>query len=123
MGSWAGDRIALIGDYTRAEDLAPEHRADTIAARSCSDKELRAVARDARRNLADMERDGDADQDAIERARDWAERAGEHERMGAYRDITSAVRKVLARELPITYAQRDGVIIRRQKAGHAPLFW
>lgn len=30
VGWWAGDRIAIVGDYAAATDLAPEHRADTI---------------------------------------------------------------------------------------------
>src|ERR1035437_2545598 len=32
IGSWAGDRIAIIGDYAEAEDLPPEFEADRIYA-------------------------------------------------------------------------------------------
>lgn len=32
IGRWAGDRIAIIGDYAEPEDLAPEHRAELIYA-------------------------------------------------------------------------------------------
>ena len=30
IGRWAGDRIALVGDYAEDTDLAPEHQASTI---------------------------------------------------------------------------------------------
>jgi hypothetical protein len=33
IGRWAGDRIALVGDYAEDGDLAPEHKASTIYAR------------------------------------------------------------------------------------------
>lgn len=33
IGRWAGDRIALVGDYAEDTDLAPEHGAATIYAR------------------------------------------------------------------------------------------
>jgi hypothetical protein len=30
IGRWAGDRIALVGDYAEDGDLAPEHHASTL---------------------------------------------------------------------------------------------
>jgi len=30
IGRWAGDRIALVGDYAKDTDLAPEHEASKI---------------------------------------------------------------------------------------------
>jgi hypothetical protein len=30
IGSWAGDEIAIIGDYSEDTDLAPQHHASTI---------------------------------------------------------------------------------------------
>lgn len=33
VGSWAGDQIAIIGDYSEDDDLAPEHVASTIYGR------------------------------------------------------------------------------------------
>lgn len=30
VGSWAGDRIAVVGDYAEDSDLAPEHKAGSI---------------------------------------------------------------------------------------------
>lgn len=35
IGRWAGDRVALVGDYAEDSDLAPEHKASTIFSR-CS---------------------------------------------------------------------------------------
>jgi len=37
IGSWGGDRIAIVGDYAEATDLAPEHEAETIFARCGED--------------------------------------------------------------------------------------
>lgn len=36
VGHWAGDRIAVIGDYTEDGDLAPEYEASTVY-RKCLD--------------------------------------------------------------------------------------
>lgn len=30
IGRWAGDRIAVVGDYAEDTDLAPEHKAESI---------------------------------------------------------------------------------------------
>jgi hypothetical protein len=30
MGRWAGDRIAIVGDYAEDKDLAPEHQASKV---------------------------------------------------------------------------------------------
>ena len=35
VGRWAGDRIAVVGDYAVENDLASEHQAQTIYARCC----------------------------------------------------------------------------------------
>lgn len=32
LGRWAGDRIAMVGDYSEREDLPPQHDADLIYA-------------------------------------------------------------------------------------------
>ena len=39
IGRWAGDRIALVGDYAEDGDLAPEHKASTIYGRCQADTE------------------------------------------------------------------------------------
>jgi len=48
IGRWAGDRIALVGDYAEDGDLSPEHIASTIYAR-CEDGEFIDVSDDVAR--------------------------------------------------------------------------
>lgn len=36
IGRWAGERIAIVGDYAKDSDLAPEHEASTIYGRCCN---------------------------------------------------------------------------------------
>jgi hypothetical protein len=43
IGRWAGDRIALVGDYAKDSDLAPEHEASKIYGR-CNDDGTRSDA-------------------------------------------------------------------------------
>lgn len=38
IGRWAGDRIALVGDYAEDDDLAPEHQAKSIYGK-CRDRD------------------------------------------------------------------------------------
>ena len=45
IGRWAGDRIALVGDYAENEDLAPEHEAGGIY-RRCGDGEYTDITSD-----------------------------------------------------------------------------
>jgi hypothetical protein len=40
IGRWAGDRIALVGDYAENTDLPAEFEAASIYARCCDDEEL-----------------------------------------------------------------------------------
>lgn len=69
IGRWAGDRIALVGDYAEDSDLAPEHHASTIYGR-CRD-------------------DGDGD----------AYEPGYPEHLPLYRDISADVAAVIEHEL------------------------
>lgn len=41
LGRWAGDRIAIVGDYAEDSDLAPEHKASTIYDRCQAETEVR----------------------------------------------------------------------------------
>lgn len=41
LGRWAGDRIAIVGDYAEDSDLAPEHKASTIYNRCHAETETR----------------------------------------------------------------------------------
>jgi len=40
IGRWAGDRIALVGDYAEDADLAPEHNASTIYEKCSEETEI-----------------------------------------------------------------------------------
>ncbi len=40
LGSWAGDRIAIVGDYSERGDLAPEHNADIIYGLCSSEEDV-----------------------------------------------------------------------------------
>jgi len=49
IGRWAGDRIALVGDYAQDSDLAPEHKASTIYGRCDDDGDYTDVSDDVAR--------------------------------------------------------------------------
>lgn len=49
IGRWAGDRIALVGDYAEDSDLAPEHKASTIYNRCSVDGDYTNVTTDVAR--------------------------------------------------------------------------
>lgn len=42
VGRWAGDRIAVVGDYAEDTDLAPEHKAGSIYER-CNSGEFKDI--------------------------------------------------------------------------------
>ena len=48
IGRWAGDRIALVGDYAEDTDLAPEHEASKIYDR-CLSREYTDISEDVSR--------------------------------------------------------------------------
>lgn len=45
VGSWGGDRIAIVGDYAEDHDLPSEHHASTIY-EACGDGEYRDITKD-----------------------------------------------------------------------------
>lgn len=45
IGRWAGDRIAMVGDYAEDSDLAPEHEAGSIYT-ACGDGTFTDVSDD-----------------------------------------------------------------------------
>lgn len=56
VGSWGGDRIAIVGDYAEADDLAPEFQAEDIYGR-CGSGEFTDISAVV---LALMEEAGEA---------------------------------------------------------------
>lgn len=51
VGSWAGDRIAIVGDYGEATDLPAEFGADSLYSRMSEGIEYRDISEDVIRTL------------------------------------------------------------------------
>lgn len=98
VGSWAGDRIAIVGDYADEGDLAPEHHAESIYDRvgGSEEEDVASVTEFYVRgwdNLSRAENDARRDEE-IE---------GVHQRYAEYReqglprytDISEKVREML----------------------------
>lgn len=54
IGRWAGDRIAIVGDYAVDSDLAPEHKASTIYARCLNDEDVAKLTPEERKEVEDL---------------------------------------------------------------------
>lgn len=87
IGRWAGDRIALIGDYAERSDLAPEHDADLVYD-LCHGEEAR------QKTVAYMQQR--AKEAGIEEYREKADRLAS---LPLYRDISDDVCTVIQHEL------------------------
>lgn len=84
VGRWAGDRIALIGDYAERDDLKPEDNADLIY--NLCDSEDRVWNTIARREESGQQ--------------EYAARLQkELDEKGVYTDVSEGVAKVIEREL------------------------
>lgn len=100
VGRWAGDRIAIVGDYAEPEDLAPEYEAELVYD-LCGTREQ--VQQRATHLVDYAKRSGRPE---------YAERAA---RLGArepYADITPLVRAYLEREGIAAYGDGEGWISR-----------
>ena len=84
VGSWAGDRIALIGDYAERGDLKPKDNADLIYV-LCNNKNY------VKTHLANLKLSG-GQQEARRLRRQLTTK-------GVFRDISLAVAAVLEQEL------------------------
>jgi hypothetical protein len=90
IGRWAGDRIALVGDYAKDSDLDEEHKAASIYKRCLSDEEAVKVLAQLTTNMA-----GVSDQEELE-----ALKAEVREIItNRFRDITDDVCAVICHEL------------------------
>jgi len=92
IGRWAGDRIALVGDYARRDDLPPEFDADLIYA-LCQPQEYIDAQCQHWENCPWTN-----DPEVQRECREKAQRLRESE---PYRDITDNVIKVLEHELHV----------------------
>lgn len=84
IGRWAGDRIAIVGDYAQVTDLAKEHNADLIYS-LCQDPD------EVLENIK-YKRENGYPKDAIRLSRAMKTK-------GVFTDITGMVAEVIEREL------------------------
>jgi hypothetical protein len=100
VGRWAGDRIAIVGDYAEPEDLAPEHEAELIYDLCGSPGEVLEQAA----HLADYAKRSSRPE--------FAERAARLGLRAPYADITPLVRAYLEREGIASYGNGEGWVCR-----------
>lgn len=99
IGRWAGDRIAIVGDYAEPEDLAPEHEAELVYDLCSSPREVLEQAA----HLADYaKRSGQPE---------YAGRAARLGKCEPYADITLLVR---------AYLEREGIAVNGDGPGWIP---
>lgn len=84
VGSWAGDRIAVVGDYAEPDDLAPEHHTESLYNR-CLHGDARYVSEEAQ-----------------------IRREAEEEGLAVYTDISPQVREMMTALFDVTYDTESG---------------
>lgn len=100
IGRWAGDQVAIVGDYAEPDDLAPEHEAELIY-------DLCGTRREVAEQVAHL-----ADYAKKRVQPEYAERAARLQSMELYVDITPLVRSFLEREGIAAYGDGPGWISR-----------
>ena len=100
IGRWAGDRVAIVGDYAEPEDLLPEHEAELVY-------DLCGMYADVSRRAAHL-----VDYARKSGWKEYAERASRLKKREPYVDITPLVRDYLEREGTATYGDGEGWISR-----------
>ena len=96
IGRWAGDRVAIVGDYAEPEDLSPEHEAELVY-------DLCGTHADVSRRAAHLV---DYARKSIQE--EHADRASRLKKREPYADITPQVREYLKREGIATYGDGEG---------------
>lgn len=99
IGRWAGDRIALVGDYAKDSDLAPEHNASTIYNRCCEDYDV--VYNDDPKGALYKRGEGNG-----EHAGKYAHKT--NIKPGEFKDISRDVARVIEHELGGKFKGGDG---------------
>jgi len=92
VGRWAGDRIALVGDYAGRDDLPAEFNADLIYSLCGSPEEVASRIEWCRKEGANPKR-------GAELRRYQIDKANRMEKETPYRDISELVCKVIEKEL------------------------
>ena len=96
IGRWAGDRIAIVGDYAERDDLPPEDNADLICFLCCTEEKRRRRVDYLRERAAEGYRKGNLDLAEAEKLRNYATRL---EQEDLYTDISDDVCRVIEHEL------------------------
>lgn len=107
VGSWGGDRIAVIGDYAEAKDLMPEHHADLIyeqiglgeAMGKGEDADPEYIA-DAEKRWYEVPEDDKSVSRAEQYNMSWREMV---EQAKSWRDISDDIKPVLEKHLGFRY--------------------
>jgi hypothetical protein len=95
IGRWAGDRIALIGDYAERGDLKPRDNADIIYDLCTTDEEKLSIVADFRKHAQEIRDAGDP-HGAAAVIEDKANRLANAQ---LYKDISDDVCAVIEHEL------------------------
>ena len=95
IGRWAGDRIAIVGDYAEDSDLAPEHHASAIYT-LCRDEPN--DIEEQIKHLAGLGKKFEARREVL---------AESYKNGGAYTDISELVCRVIEHELDVRF-EGDG---------------
>lgn len=105
IGRWAGDRIAIVGDYAENGDLAREHKARTIYSRCYSASEIEGYIADNVQRIAGYksgERKAGSDEAKAEEIKRLRKSIREYKAMlksGLFTDISDDVARVIEHEL------------------------
>ena len=102
IGRWAGDRIAIVGDYAERGDLSPEDNADLIYSLCCTEEDRqRRIDYLEKRAIEEYRKENF---DLGEEFRDHANRLKQED---LYTDISDDVCRVIEHELHGKFA--DGI--------------
>ena len=104
VGRWAGDQIAVVGDYAKDGDLPPEFEAEDIYTLANSHESAEALAAE----YDGFARKAEAEKDAPERATNYRRIAAKIRKEGLFTDISDDVLAVLVHELDLKITDNTG---------------
>jgi len=113
IGRWAGDQIAVVGDYAEDGDLLPEFEAEDIYTLANSDESAEVLAAE----YDGFARKAEAEEDTPERAANYRRIVAKIRKEGLFTDISEDVLTVLVHELDLVIDDGKGWrTIRRRDA-------
>jgi len=104
IGRWAGDQIAVVGDYAEDGDLPPEFEAEDIYTLANSNESAEALAVE----YEGYAREAEANGDRPERAANYRRIAAKIRKDGLFTDVSEDVLAVLVHELDLKIKDNDG---------------